>query len=312
MKTPQISVIVPVYGCAGCLEVLCYRLTSVLSVLSSSYEVILVDDRSADGAWAQIENIAKEFDSIYGVRLSRNFGQHVAMTAGLECSRGEYVILIDCDLQDPPEIIPTLVEKINEGYDYVLARRISRTTHSLRVFASTLYFAVFNRLNSTNIDPACGTLSILSRKVVNAILSIKDRDRNLLFLLNWVGFNSGYIDYHQEDRPAGKSSYKLSRLLIHAVDGLLLQSANLLYWVVGFGFFMCALSLLLGIFLVCSYWLYGSIKGWTSLAVSLLFCTSIILISMGIIGSYIGKIFNQTKPRPIYIIDAQVKSSSLN
>jgi len=299
----RISVVVPVYGCDGCIEELCARLRLALLSIRVSFEIVLVDDRSPDHSWSKIVAVHEHFPELRGIRLSRNFGQHIAITAGLASARGDYVVVMDCDLQDPPERIPELYEKIQEGFDLVLAKRVTRS-HSLgRVLGSKAYFALMRRLSKGSFDSSFGTFSILSRKVVREFLRFGERERHYLFVLRWLGFEAGTIEYGHDKRFAGKSSYSLSRLIRHAFDGLFFQSTDLLKWIVTAGLGFSLVGMLSSIYVVLAYFLRGSSPGWTSLFVVILTCTGVILVSLGVVGLYIGKIFEQVKGRPLYSID---------
>ncbi|HEY6546267.1 MAG TPA: glycosyltransferase family 2 protein, partial [Vicinamibacteria bacterium] len=212
-SAPSISVVVPVYGCAGCLEPLCSRLDRTLRGMASRYEVILVDDRSPDSSWEAITELAGKLPFVRGVRLSRNYGQHLAITAGLEAAEGDLVAVMDCDLQDPPELLPVLYAKLREGYDYVLARRRSRSHSWIRVLSARVYFKILSVLTGHPIDGSYGSYCLLSRRVVEAFLRFSERERHLLLILRWVGFSAGSIDYEHADRATGASSYSLRKLV---------------------------------------------------------------------------------------------------
>ena len=300
---PTLSVVVPVYGCAACLEILCSRLEAALETFTSRYEIILVDDRSPDHAWRAILELQETHPAVKGVRLSRNFGQQIAITAGLGAAKGEYVVVMDCDLQDPPERIPQMYEKLREGYDLVLARRAQRTHSALRLAAARIYFALLSRLTEERVDGSYGAFSLLSRKVVDAFLRFSERERHYLFILRWLGFNMGSIEYEHEERTIGQSSYTLRRLWRLAVDGIFFQATVLLRWIVTLGLAFAFLGLLLAVYFAYNYFAHGSIPGFTSLAVLILICTGVILVSMGVIGLYVGKIFDQMKGRPLHVVD---------
>ena len=300
---PFVSVVVPVYGCAGCLEKLCARLHDTLRGLASRYEVILVDDRSPDSSWATITELARTLPFVRGVRLSRNYGQHLAITAGLEAARGDLVAVMDCDLQDPPELLPALYAKLREGYDFVLARRISRSHSWIRVRAARVYFKLLGVLTGHPIDGSYGSYCLLTRKVADAFLRFTERERHLLLILRWVGFTAGSIDYQHADRAAGESSYSLRKLVRHAIEGMFFETTLLLRWVVVGGLSFVVLGSLLALFLVYLAIVRTPPAGWTSLAVLLLFCTGLITSCVGVTGLYIARIFEQIKGRPLYVID---------
>lgn len=305
----SVSIVVPVYACAGCLEELCLRLSNTLRSITNRFEIILVDDRSPDNAWNVITNMQGCFPQVKGVRLSRNFGQHIAISAGLAESRGDYIIVMDGDLQDPPEKIPELITKMQEGYDLVFARRIERNHSFIRLLSSKIYFKLLSYLTGTFVDGSYGTFSILSRKVVNAFLSFGEKERHYSFILKWLGFKNSYIQYEHLKRTVGKSAYSIKRLLSHAIDGLFFQATVLLHCIVAIGLLFSLCGFGLALYYVCQYFAYGSIPGWTSMVFLILICTGVLLVSLGVIGLYIGKIFDQTKGRPLYVLDLIIDRS---
>jgi len=300
---PTISVVVPVYGCVNCLEELCGQLVTNLCTLTEHFEIILVDDRSLDNAWAKIISLQAQHPAVKGIRLSRNFGQQIAITAGLAAARGDYAVVMDCDLQDPPNLIPELYAKLREGYDLVLAKRIERSNSPLRRLASRVYFKLLSRLAEEPIDGSYGSFSILSRKVIDGFLLFEEKERHYLFILRWLGFRTGSVDYVQRLRYSGRSSYSLSRLLHLAIDGVLFQATVLLRWIVNLGFIFAASGMAMAAYFAWRVLFRTSLPGWTSLAVLILISTGAILVSVGVIGLYVGKIFYQSKQRPLYVID---------
>jgi dolichol-phosphate mannosyltransferase len=305
MARIEISVVVPSYGCIGCLEELCARLDKVLRELVSSHEIVIVDDRSPDNSWPLVQSLSQRYGTVRGVRLSRNFGQHLAITAGLQASCGNSVIVMDCDLQDPPERIPDLLSEYSKGYDMVLARRVIRSHSAFRRVAAKAYFALVSQLTGVAIDGSYGTFSILSRKVVNEFLRFSERDRHYLFILKWLGFNSGSIEYVHQERHSGGSSYNLLRLLKHAFSGVFFHNAVLLNWIMYAGLFLTCTSFLTGGFLIYRQLISASLPGWTSLAVAILFSTGVILASVGTVGLYVARLFEIAKGRPIYVVDTE-------
>lgn len=302
-RPPKFSVVIPVYGCCGCLDELCRQLMLTLDSLSAPYEVILVDDRSPDGAWDAIGRLQSKYSFIRGVLLSRNFGQHIAITAGLAESRGEYTIVMDCDLQDPPDLIKALYAKSQEGFDIVMARRIERHHSPFRLQAASIYFRMLSFLTGQTIDGQFGTFSLLTRKVVESFLRFNEPSRHFLFILRYLGFQVGEISYVHSQRSSGTSSYSLTKLVQHAIDGILFQSTRFLTWIIAGGLLTGVSGILLAIYFVIHYFTVGALGGWTSTAVLILICSGAVLCSVGITGVYIGKIFDQTKQRPLFIID---------
>ena len=299
----ELSIVVPVYGCRDCLDQLHEELNGAVKSITSSYELVFVDDRSPDGSWRVLEKLAAGDSHVKAVRLSRNFGQHAAITAGLANSQGEWTVVMDCDLQDPPDAIPSLYASAKEGFDMVLARRKQRSHSAFRLALARAYFKLLNTFMGTNIDGAYGTFSILSRKVVDAYLSLGERDRHYLFVLYWLGFEHGTIEVDHRDRGAGQSSYTFGKLLRHAVSGVFFQTTNLLLYIVYLGFIVAGVGVLGAIYLVYLYVVAHPPAGFTSVMVLVLVVGGFIITSTGVTGLYIGRVFQQVKGRPLYVID---------
>lgn len=302
----ELSVVVPVYGCSDSLRALHQRVTAAVRGITDSYEIVLVDDCDNRGSWEVIAELATRDGRVKAYRLSRNFGQHAAITAGLAHCGGRWAVVMDCDLQDPPENISLLYQKATEGYDVVLARRKEKRHSLFRRTASRLYFKLMNIFNKTPIDGEFGSFSIISRKVIDAFLQFQDRERHYLFILQWVGFRSASIDYEHAPRHSGSSSYDLSRLIRHAFDGMFFQTTILLRWIVYLGFCVSSAGFLLAAYFVYMYLAHSVMPGFTSLAVLILVVGGFMIMSTGITGLYIGKVFNQVKGRPLYVVDKAI------
>jgi polyisoprenyl-phosphate glycosyltransferase len=301
----EISVVVPVYGCRECLRALHARIRDSVEPLTPSFELVLIDDRSPDGAWETIYTLAQEDPRVRGFRLSRNFGQHAAITAGLAQSRGNWTVVMDCDLQESPEEIPRLYATAREGYDIVYTAR--DRGRGFRAFASRAYVKLRNFFLQSNANTEHGMLSILSRKVVDAFLRLRDRDREYRIMLDWLGFRHATIQVERAPRHDGKSSYSLGRLLRVAADGMFFQTTVLLRWIVFLGFAVAVGGVGLAIYDVIAYFGDKNPSGYTSLAVLILVLGGLILTSMGVIGLYVGRIFEQVKERPLYVVDDAVE-----
>jgi dolichol-phosphate mannosyltransferase len=218
---------------------------------------------------------------------------------------------MDCDLQDPPEVIGRLYDAAHGGHDIVFARR-ARRTHSLpRRLVSKAYFALLRATTGTTIDDRYGSFSIVSRKVVDAYLTFKDRDRHYLFILYWLGFTTTAIDYAQGERPSGHSAYSLKKLLVHALAGVFFQTTAALRWIIYLGFVLSASGILLATYWLYRYAVYGvRQEGWTSLAVLLLVLSGAIITTTGVTGLYIGKMFEQVKERPLFVVDLAINADT--
>lgn len=302
----ELSVVIPVYGCSDCLTALHRRLTASLEQVTTDYELVFVDDRSPDGAWRALQDLARADPAVRALRLSRNFGQHAAITAGLAESTGRWVVVMDCDLQDPPEDIPRLYAKAQEGHEVVLCRRKRRRQTWLRRATGNAYYRVRNLLVKSDMYTNYTNLSIISRKVVDAFLMLRDRDRQYLLIVDWLGFDHAVIEVEQAERHSGRSAYGFTQLVRVAVDGMFFQSTVLLRWIVYTGFLLALLGVLLATY-AFGVWVAGEpLPRWTALPMLILLLTGFIIISTGVSGLYVGKIFDQVKGRPLYVVDTRI------
>jgi dolichol-phosphate mannosyltransferase len=306
MSSPELTVVIPVYGCAGCLDALNERLHASLDPVLDDWDVVYVDDASPDGAWSRLEELAHADPRVRALRLSRNFGQHAAITAGLAESRGRWVVVMDCDLQDRPEEIPKLYRAAIEGHDIVFGKRVSREDPWLRRLATRAYLMVANRFLKLRIDGRLGSFSIISDRVRDAFLTLRDKDRHYLFILYWLGFEHTSVDVGRDARHEGESSYTFPALVRHALDGVFFQTTVLLRWIVYLGFALSLVGVILAGVFVAIFFTGNPYPGWTSLAVLLLVVGGFIIMSTGVTGLYIGKIFEQVKERPLYVVDRRI------
>jgi len=310
---PYISVISPVYMAERILPVLCERLDRTLSALTEDYEIILVCDGSTDGSWAVMERLAVEYPKLTAVRLSRNFGQHYALTAGMDLARGEWNVVMDCDLQDQPEEIPRLVAEAESGYDIVLARRIRRQHRWWKRVTSSLFFKMFSWLSGYKMDSSVGSFRIMHRRVVEAYCSMRESYRLFAGLIEWVGFNTGHIDVMHAPRFEGQSTYNLSRLLRMALDGMISFSNRPLHISIAIGLSISLAAAAYGSYLVVSYFIEPTVgvPGWLSSITATSFLGGLILINQGVLGIYLGRLYNQAKGRPLYIVDRVIVGKDL-
>jgi dolichol-phosphate mannosyltransferase len=300
----QLSIVVPVYGCAGCLTALHERVAGSVSEITDSWELVLIDDRSTDGGWEVLERLARSDSRVRAFRLSRNFGQDAAITAGLAQARGDWAVVMDCDLQEAPEEIPRLWAAAGEGYQVVRTTRRGWRHPPLRRFASRTY----RRLTiETDTRPDYSTLCLISRPVIDAFLRLRDRDREFVIALDWLGFDATAIEIDHHDRLDGESGYTFERLVRVALDGMFFRSTVLLRLVVLSGFVIAVIGVGLAVFEIADYFIEPekTVPGYTSLAVLLLVLAGFVIFSVGIVGLYVGRIFEQVKNRPLYLIDAE-------
>lgn len=301
---PYLSIVSPVYRAEKIVDELVRRIGEEAGQITSDYEIVLVEDGSPDKSWEKIKENSLHDKRVKGVKLSRNFGQQYAISAGLAHASGDWVVVMDCDLQDNPKYIKDLLDKAKEGYDIVYTNKEKRTHNFFKNLFARLYFLVFNYLTENqSADDKTGAYSILSRKVVNAFCSIKDSHRHYLMVLRILGFRSTTIQIVHEKRFEGKSSYTFFKLLKLAINGIVSQSDKLLRISISIGFTLFVVSILWTIYLIILYFTGNPPAGYTSLMVMLLVSTGLILMSIGVMGIYIGKIFEQVKERPLYFID---------
>lgn len=305
---PVISIVSPVYKAGNIIPELVRRIGEEVAAVDPGYEIILVEDGSPDHSWTAIEAACAVNKQVKGVKLSRNYGQHYAITAGIALAKGDYVVVMDCDLQDNPKYIRDMYALAQQGNDVVFTVKKKREHSSFKNITARLFFWVFNMLteNKKYATGGVGAFSMLSRKAADAYNRISDYHRHYLMLVRLLGFQSAYLDIVHEKRFEGKSSYNLRKLINHAVDGITSQSVRLLKLSIGIGFFFVFLSLLGVVYLVINYITRGALQGYTSLMVMLLLSTGLILMSIGIMGIYIGKIFEQVKNRPLYLVDKTI------
>ncbi len=304
---PLLSVVSPVYRAEEIVPELVRRITEEASKITDRFEIVLVDDGSPDRSWSRIAEACARDPRVKGVQLSRNFGQHYAITAGLDHARGRWVVVMDCDLQDDPKYIRDLYDKAREGYEIVYTVKERREHGAAKNLFGHLFAAGLNWLSSgRGVDANVGAFSILSRTAVEAFRQVRDTHRHYLVVLRWLGFDSAAVAIEHRKRHKGRSSYTFKALVRHAVDGFTSQSDRLLYLAIGVGFLFFTASILAAAFLVIRYFLHGFKEGWTSIMVLILLSTSMVLLSIGVVGIYIGKVFDQVKQRPLYLVQRKV------
>lgn len=303
MSKIKLSIVSPVYRAEKMVQTLVERIVKSVSTITEDYEIILVNDASPDASWQMIEQECALNKKVRGLNLSRNFGQHYAITAGLNYAKGEWVVVMDCDLQDRPEEIPALYQKALEGYDIVYARRKQRQDKWLKRMTSCAFNAVLNRLSGLNKDKDVANFGIYHQRVIKEYNKIPEQSRSFGSLILYLGFRTAIIDVQHAEREEGSSSYTLVRMLKLAFDVIISNSNKPLRMAVGLGFGMSVLSFLLALYNVVAR-MVGiiSFPGYTTTVFSIWFVGGLMLFVMGVLGLYIGKIFDQVKGRPIYIV----------
>jgi dolichol-phosphate mannosyltransferase len=298
-----ISVVIPVYRAEDCLEELYRRLKAALETVSESFEIVLVEDCGGDGSWQIIQSLSRRDPRVKGLQFSRNFGQHYGITAGLDHCDGDWVVVMDCDLQDRPEEIPRLYAKAQEGFDIVLGRRGRRNDPATKIVASALFYRLFSYLSEIEYDGQVGNFRIMSRRVVEQYRSMRERLRFFGALVQQLGFPTSSIEVQHDPRFAGETTYNFRKLMKLASEAVIAYSDKPLRLAVKLGFAVSFLAFVAGIVVGLRALFYGSaISGWASLMISIWFMGGIITALLGVIGIYLGKTFDETKKRPLYIV----------
>jgi dolichol-phosphate mannosyltransferase len=302
-SSPLISVVIPVYKAEAMLDELYRRLRDALETVSPHFEIVLVEDCGGDRSWEVIERLSQADPRVVGLQFSRNFGQHYGITAGLDQCRGDWVVVMDCDLQDAPEEIPRLYAKAQEGYDVVLALRGERQDPPLKRLTSWLFYRTFSYLADIDFDGDSGNFRIMSRQVVNNFNRMREQLRFFGGHVQWMGFPTTGIRVQHAERAEGKSTYTFAKLWKLAADTIVAYSDKPLRMAASLGLSMAALSFAVGLYLLYTALVHRSpIAGWSSLIVSLYFIGGLIIGILGIMGVYLGKAFDESKKRPLYIV----------
>ena len=306
-KTPHISIVIPVYRAENIIEKLVYEIMEVVYQLDVNYEIILVDDRSPDNSWEVMKQLSVKFPEVKSLRLSRNFGQHPAIMAGLSIAKGEWIVVMDCDLQDQPKEISKLYNKALEGYDIVLASREVRKDNFFKKLSSKIFAKLYGYLTDSNFDNSVANFGIYNKKVIEEVLNMNDFIKSFPLFVQWVGFNKTIIKVEHAKRNSGKSSYTYRKLLSLAFNTIISFSNKPLKLVVKFGLLISILSLIIGVLNLYQYSIGKiSVVGYSSQIISIWLLSGIIITIIGVVGIYVGKIFDQVKDRKAFIIDKQI------
>ena len=302
-----ISIVIPAFNEEQNIIALYNELISVLQKISFRYEIIFVDDGSRDNTFNEIKKIAEKDKCVSGISLSRNFGHQIAIMAGLQQSKGDLVIMMDADLQHPPEIIPLLIEEQLKGFDIVNTKRIDAAgTGIAKKATSKLFYSLMNKLSDVRIEPAAADFRLMTRKAVDAFLQLEESDRFTRGLISWMGFKQTVVEYKASERFAGKSKYTIKKMFRFGIDGITSFSAKPLRISFYIGLFVFIIGLIYSAYAIVKFILNETVPGWTSMLVSVLIIGGIQLLSIGIIGEYIARIFNEAKGRPLYFIKEKV------
>jgi glycosyltransferase involved in cell wall biosynthesis len=309
-RGPTLSVVAPVYDEEDVLGAFHERLTAVLDRLGLSAEILYVDDGSRDGSMEILRKLRTRDGRVGIVALSRNFGKEVALTAGLDHAAGDAVVVIDADLQDPPELIPELIAKWREGSDVVYARRISRQGEGpLKRTTSWLFYRVLQRVSRVRIPEDTGDFRLLSRRAVEALGRLREQHRYMKGLYAWIGYDQAEVRYHRDPRHAGRTKWRYWALWNLALEGLTGFTTGPLKAATYLGLITATVSLAYGTYIVLKTLRHGDpVAGYPSLMAAVLFLGGVQLISIGIIGEYLARMFDETKRRPLYLLKAHERA----
>jgi len=300
----DISIIIPVFNEEENLSELYARLRKVMEKLKKVYEVIFVDDGSKDRSFTILKNLHKKDKRVEIIKFSRNFGHHIALSAGLDYCKGIVIVMMDADLQDKPEYIPDLLSKIDQGYDIVYAIRKSQKSPFLDKLTSKIFYKLFSKLSKITTPQKAGTFRAMRKKVVNILIKLSEKSRFIPGLIDWTGFKSTGVEVERDTRLEGRRKYNFLKRVKLGVTAVISFSHFPLQIAGYLGFLVAGLSFLWVIYLIVKKIIFGiPLIGYTSLIISIFFLAGVQLIVLGLIGEYIGKIFLEVQNRPLYIID---------
>lgn len=303
----KISIVSPVYRAENIIDELVRQIIDNVEPLTSDFEIILVNDASPDHSWLKIKKICRKDSRIKGINLSRNFGQHYAITAGLNYVSGKWIIVMDCDLQDRPDELSNLYTKALEGWDIVYARRVERLDSFWKRMSSRVFHWVYSYLSDSKSDQTIANFGIYNKKVIQEYNKMTEKARSFPSLITYLGFKATAIDVAHSERYEGKSSYTLSKLIKLTVDVLISNSTKPLLLTVQFGFIVAFISVLLALYNVIAYFTgINLVHGYTTTIFSIWFVGGMTIFVLGIVGLYIGKIFEEVKNRQLFIIDETI------
>ena len=303
--TCDLSIVVPVYNEEKSIRLMYDRLLASVTVISHNFEIIFVNDGSRDNSFLELVKLSKEDTRIKYINFSRNFGHQIAVTAGLDLSKGDAVVIIDGDLQDPPEVIPEMYAKHKEGFEVVYGQRLKRKGESFfKKITAKYFYRILKKITSVNIPIDTGDFRLIDRKIVNDLKNMPEQNKFLRGQIAWLGYRQTSVFFERDERKFGETGYPFSKMLKFALDGITGFSDVPLQFVTKTGIFISFISFLVILYAIFSHFiLERTITGWTSLIISSMFIGGVQLISIGIIGEYISRINKNVQNRPLYIID---------
>ena len=304
---PTLSIVVPVFNEEAILDTLHARVVAAPERSGERFELVLVDDGSRDGSWEKMTAAAARDPRVVLVRLSRNFGHQVAISAGVDAARGEAVVLMDADLQDPPEVILEMIARWRAGYDVVYGRRSRRLGESwFKRTTAAAFYRVIRGLTSVDIPADTGDFRLMSRRVVEVLKRLEERNRFVRGLVAWIGWRQTAVEYERAERLAGETKYPLRKMVRFAADAIVSFSIAPLRVATALGLVVSTLSFGYAVYAVLArIFSWDVVQGWASLMVAVLFLGGVQLISLGVIGEYVGRVYDEVKRRPLYVADVQ-------
>ena len=304
----SVSVVVPVFNEEEMIGLFYDRTKNVLTRLDGlSWEIVFVDDGSHDSSFSKLAALASADPNVKVLKFSRNFGHQIAITAGIDAANGDCVVVIDSDLQDPPEVIPSMVEQWRLGFDVVYGVRSEREGETaVKLMTASLFYRILSRLTNVQIPTNVGDFRLMSRRVVEQLKLLREKDRFVRGLVSWVGFRQTGVTYHREARKAGVTKYPLGKMMKFAFDGITSFSTAPLKLATWTGYLSAIAAVLYLISVFVQRALGITVEGWATIMVAMLFLGSVQLICLGILGEYLGRVFNEVKPRPMYVIEERL------
>ncbi len=303
-----ISIVIPIFNEEATISELYKRIDKVLKNLNFQFELIFIDDSSCDLSLKKLEELREKDRRVKIISFSRNFGHQVAISAGIDYAAGEAAIIMDGDLQDPPELIPEMLEKYQEGYEIVYAKRKTRQDTFFKKTTASLFYCLINILSDTKIPQEAGDFRLLDKKALNSLKQLKEKSRFIRGLTSWIGFRQAAIEYERDKRFAGETNYPLNKMIKLAIDSITSFSYKPLKIATYIGFGAATIGFLGGLYALVLKILEPSstVLGWTTIIIAIFFMGGIQLMILGIIGEYIGRIYTETQNRPLYIVDKEL------
>ncbi len=301
----DLSVVIAVYNEENNINILYERLSKVVKKLNLSYEFIFINDKSIDKSLEKIKKLSKDDNAVIYIDFSRNFGHQIALTAGLDYAKGDKIVIIDADLQDPPELIEDMYKKMGQGYNVVYAKRKTRKGDSfIKKFTAKMFYRLLSKVSSVDIPLDAGDFRIIDRKIADVLKQMNEQNKYIRGQIAWAGFKQGYIEYDRNERNTGKTGYSYKKMIRFALDGITSFSDAPLKFATFLGFTVVIIVFLIMLYALYSrFILHNYVQGWTSTILTVLFLGGVQLISIGIIGEYISRIAANVRKRPMYIVN---------